>query len=141
VLNFFELWTVTPPPDVAAAGLAILLLALLMALGIGPHLLVERQFWPPAQYLSQFPRIGIMRVWARYAVLVSFFVALLAGIGITRLEVHPGFRPVWKFLILALIVLDFIPGKLYSIESALATIPSVNKVTVIVYFATYEFIR
>jgi hypothetical protein len=115
-------WRNSPYRSNQRIWLATLLFAFVMALGTDLHLfagqplMAEHPIWLPAYFFSRLPLIGIMRVWARYAVLVSFFVALLAGIGIARLEAHPGFRPIWKFLILALIVLDFMPGKLYSIE-------------------------
>jgi hypothetical protein len=102
--------------------LATLLFAFVMALGTDLHLfsgkplMAENPIWLPAYYFSQLPLVGIMRAWLRYSIVVSFFVALLAGIGIARLEYPAGLRPLWKFLILALIVLDFLPGRLESIE-------------------------
>ena len=101
---------------------AALLFALVMSLGTDLHLIAgipvmaEHPIWLPAYYLGQLPLFGLMRVWSRFAILVSFFIALLAGIGIARLETRPGFRPLWKVLVLVLIVLDFLPGKLPSIE-------------------------
>jgi hypothetical protein len=115
-------WRNSPYRSQKKIWLATLLFAFVMALGTDLHLfsgqplMAEHPIWLPAYYFSQLPLIGIMRVWARYAIIVSLFVALLAGIGISRLESRSGLRPVWKFLILALIVLDFLPGKLYSIE-------------------------
>ena len=102
--------------------LATLLFAFVMALGTDVHLLsgkplmAENPIWLPAYYFSQLPLVGIMRAWLRYSIVVSFFVALLAGIGIARLESPAGLRPFWKLLILALVVLDFMPGRMDSIE-------------------------
>jgi hypothetical protein len=41
--------------------------------------------WLPSYYLAQLPLFGLVRVWARFGVVTSLFVALLAGLGAARI--------------------------------------------------------
>jgi hypothetical protein len=108
--------------------LVTLFFAFVMALGTDLHLfegralMPEHPIWLPAFYLSHIPLVGIMRIWSRFGILVSFFVALLAGLGAARLEQrfasgsNPIVRFLWQPLLIGLIVLDFLPGGIYSVD-------------------------
>jgi hypothetical protein len=75
----------------------------------------DNPFWLPAYYLSHMPLLGSMRVWVRFAAITMLFVALLAGVGTTMLlSALPDRLQQWRWpllaLIVALVVLDFLPG-------------------------------
>ena len=95
---------VTPPPAIAAPGLATLLLTLLLkVLGTDQQLLEK---FPKSASLVALRRLGL-----RYIILESAYYD-----GQEHLS-------------------------LQSVESALATVPRLNKVAVIDNFIIYEFIR
>lgn len=93
-----------------------------MALGTDLHtgnvpVQPERPFWLPAYYLHALPGFNLMRIWARFGIVTILFVALLAGIGTSYLirSVKPGkryARAMMSGLVIALIIVDFMPGQL-----------------------------
>jgi|GEM_PF-1418754 len=132
-------WRDNPARAQRVAWLASGLFAFMMALGTDLHLLTgqplapEHPVWLPAYYLSQLPLFGVMRVWARYGIVVSFFIALLAGTGtdwilkqVMRFRSESKLAPLWQRLapgvLLALIVVDFLPGRMDSIRVELRPI-------------------
>jgi hypothetical protein len=98
-------------------GVAIF--ALVFALGTdiwiqNNPLQAENPFWLPAAYLGGLPGFGLIRVWARFSVIVSLFVSLLAGVGLAALRERFNWNPLVGVLIIGVIVLDFLPGNLQS---------------------------
>jgi hypothetical protein len=105
--------------NLAWAGVA--LVAAIFALGPDLHwkgepLSVRDPFWLPAYYLAKLPMVNILRVWSRFGVITLLFVMSLAGIAVAQLTSRYGrrFIPVLAVLI-ALIVVEFLPGRLDSI--------------------------
>ena len=98
-------------------GVAIF--ALLLALGTdiwiqNTPIRAENPIWLPAAYLGRIPGLGLIRVWARFSVIISLFVSLLAGVGASVLSERFKLKPAWGALILVLLVLDMLPGNLQS---------------------------
>jgi hypothetical protein len=65
----------------------------------------------PAAYLAQVPFMNVIRVWPRFGILVSFFVACLAGVGVAYLVRR---FPRWPVLGIVgiLLLIDFLPPML-----------------------------
>lgn len=98
--------------------LGVALAAFACALGTDLHLVAwpidqENPVWLPMYYLGQLPYLQLMRVWARFGVIVILFSCLLAGIGVVVLQerLRRWRRPALA-LCLALLVLDLLPGRL-----------------------------
>ena len=103
----------------AFTWLGVAIFALVFALGTdlwiqNNPLQAENPTWLPAAYLGGLPGFGLIRVWARFSVIVSLFVSLLAGVGMAALRERFNWKPLVGILILGVIVLDFLPGNLQS---------------------------
>jgi hypothetical protein len=99
----------------------VALAAAIFALGPDLHwrgeaLSEHNPFWLPAYYLANLPLVNIMRVWSRFGVITLLFVMALAGVVAAQLAQRLGrrFMPV-LLILLALIVVDFLPGQTPSI--------------------------
>ena len=82
----------------------------------GESLSLHDPLWLPAYYLAKLPMVNILRVWSRFGIITLLFVMLLAGVAVAQLFDRFGrrFAPVFA-LLLALMVIDFLPGRLDSI--------------------------
>ncbi len=103
----------------AFTWLGVALFALVMALGTdiwiqNNPLQAEHPFWLPAAYLGRIPGLGLIRVWARFSIIVSLFVSLLAGVGVAVLQERYRWSRLVFLLILGLLVIDLLPGNLQS---------------------------
>ena len=101
----------------AFTWLGVMVFALILALGTdiwiqNAPLQAENPTWLPAAYLGRLPGLGLIRVWARFSVIIALFASLLAGVGMAAL----GERFKWRLwpgvVILALLILDLMPGNL-----------------------------
>jgi hypothetical protein len=93
--------------------------ALILALGTdiwiqNNPLQAEDPLWLPAAYLGRLPGLGLIRVWARFSIIVSLFVSLLAGVGVAVLQERFRWSPLLVGLIAGLVILDLLPGSLQS---------------------------
>jgi hypothetical protein len=74
-------------------------------------------FWLPAYYLAQLPLVDVMRVWSRFGIITLFFVAILSAYGVTYI-LQRGRDRRWKsvvgIVLLAALIVDFLPGRLPS---------------------------
>ena len=101
------------------------LIALLLALGTDLHLAygqpvnAAQPFYLPMHWLGQWPVLNLMRVWARFGVIIILFVCLLAGFGLAQLQTAWADRR-WQRPALAacfaLLLLDFAPGYLRQVS-------------------------
>ena len=103
----------------AFTWLGVALFALVLALGTdiwiqNNPLQVEDPLWLPAAYLGRLPGLGLIRVWARFSIIVSLFVSLLAGVGVAVLRERFRWNPLLIVLITGLVILDLLPGNLQS---------------------------
>lgn len=103
----------------AFTWLGVSLFALIMALGTdiwiqNNPLQAEDPFWLPAAYLGRIPGLGLIRVWARFSIILSLFVSLLAGVGTAALQDRYNLSPLLGLLILGLVLIDLLPGNLQS---------------------------
>jgi hypothetical protein len=115
------LWPHSPYRRRNLVWAAVALVAAIFALGPDLHwrgepLSARDPVWLPAYYLARLPLISIMRVWSRFGVITLLFVMLLAGVAVAQLarRLGRGFAPAFA-LLLALIVVDFLPWRLDSI--------------------------
>jgi hypothetical protein len=98
--------------------LGVALFGLIMALGTDLHLYhgeplqAENPILLPAYFLGQLPLLYFMRVWARFAIIPMFFLALLAGIGAATLEDKFNLSLPVRLIILALVFVDMVPGRI-----------------------------
>jgi hypothetical protein len=117
---------------------ATALLGALLALGTDLHwdnqpLQPESPFWLPAAYLARLPFVSLLRTWTRFAIVPILFTALLAGLGAARIvqiakgKIQKADAPqrlshftfyILPFALLALLVLDLLPGKIASFQLA-----------------------
>jgi hypothetical protein len=103
----------------AFTWLGVALFALLLALGTdiwiqNNPLQAEDPFWLPAAYLGRIPGLGLIRVWARFSIILSLFVSLLAGVGAAALRERFNLSPLIILLPLGLVIIDLLPGNLQS---------------------------
>ena len=103
----------------AFTWLGVAIFALILALGTdiwiqNNPLQAENPLWLPAAYLGRIPGLGLIRVWARFSVIVSLFASLLAGVGLAALGKRFKWNPVLGVLIIGIVILDFLPGNLQS---------------------------
>jgi hypothetical protein len=103
----------------AFTWLGVSLFALVLALGTdiwiqNNPLQVEDPFWLPAAYLGRIPGLGLIRVWARFSIILSLFVSLLAGIGAAALRDRFRLSPLIILLFLGLVIIDLLLGNLQS---------------------------
>jgi hypothetical protein len=95
-----------------------LIVAAILALGTDLHLGDQpvqpaNPFWLPMYYLGQLPVVNLMRGWSRFSVVVSLFVALLAGLGAAQLlERCVRGRRLVVAVCLVVVSLDLLPGRL-----------------------------
>jgi hypothetical protein len=99
--------------------LGVALFALVMALGTdiwiqNNPLQAEDPFWLPAAYLGRVPGLGLIRVWARFSIILILFVSLLAGVGAAVLRDRFEWSPLVILLLVGLVVVDLLPGNLQS---------------------------
>lgn len=97
----------------------VVVFALILALGTdiwiqNTPLQAESPLWLPAAYLGRLPGLGLIRVWARFSVVVSLFAALLAGVGMAALGDRYKWNPLLGVIIIALLIIDLLPGNLES---------------------------
>lgn len=93
--------------------------ALVLALGTdiwiqNNPLQAEDPLWLPAAYLGRLPGLGLIRVWARFSIIVSLFVSLLAGVGVAELRERFRWSSTLIVLISGMVILDLLPGNLQS---------------------------
>jgi hypothetical protein len=103
----------------AFTWLGVALFALLLALGTdlwiqNSPLQAEDPFWLPAAYLGRIPGLGLIRVWARFSIILSLFIALLAGVGAAALRDRYRLSPYIILLLIGLVIIDLLPGNLQS---------------------------
>jgi hypothetical protein len=103
----------------AFTWLGVALFALVLALGTdiwiqNNPLQPEDPFWLPAAYLGRIPGLGLIRVWARFSIIISLFVSLLAGVGVAVLQERFKWNPLIFVFLLGLLVIDLLPGNLQS---------------------------
>ena len=103
----------------AFTWLGVALFALLLALGTdiwiqNSPLQAEDPFWLPAAYLGRIPGLGLIRVWARFSIIPSLFISLLAGVGTAALRDRYRLSPYLILLLLGLVIIDLLPGNLQS---------------------------
>lgn len=103
----------------AFTWLGVALFALVLALGTdiwiqNNPLQPEDPFWLPAAYLGRIPGLGLIRVWARFSIIISLFVSLLAGVGVAVLQERFKWNPLIFVLLLGLLIIDLLPGNLQS---------------------------
>ena len=75
----------------AFTWLGVAVFALILALGTdiwiqNKPLQAENPTWLPAAYLGRLPGLGLIRVWARFSVIIALFASLLAGVGSAALR-------------------------------------------------------
>jgi len=99
---------------VALTGL-ILALGTDLRISMGVPLQAQHPIWLPAYYFGQLPYLGLMRVWARFAIVPMFFTAMLAGIGALSLLRKFNLGKAGMFVVLALVCIDFAPGRLTNV--------------------------
>ena len=111
------IWPKSPYRRRNLVWLGVALAAAIFALGPDLHwrgepLSEHQPFWLPASYLGSLPLVSIMRVWSRFGVITLLFVMLLAGVAVAQLAQRFGrrFAPL-LVLLLALIMVDFLPGQ------------------------------
>ncbi len=95
----------------------VALFAFILALGTdiwiqNKPLQAENPFWLPAAYLSRLPGFHLMRVWGRASIIVSLFVSLLAGLGISVLQKRFKWSTITVVIIMGLVIIDLLPGNL-----------------------------
>jgi hypothetical protein len=105
--------------------LCVIFFGLLIALGTDLHYngspMQTHPLWLPAYYIAHLPIFNLMRVWARYTIIPIFFIAMLAGVGLSlisqRLQQLPSsgkgntMHACIMVLCLSVILLDFAPGR------------------------------
>jgi hypothetical protein len=72
----------------------------------------DNPIWLPAAYLSRLPGFHLMRVWGRASIIVSLFVSLLAGLGISVLQKRFKWSTITVVIIMGLVIIDLLPGNL-----------------------------
>jgi hypothetical protein len=103
----------------AFTWLGVSLFALIMAMGTdiwiqNSPLRAEDPFWLPAAYLGRIPGLGLIRVWARFSIILTLFVSLLAGVGVAVLRDRFKWSPLVILVIVGLVIVDLLPGNLQS---------------------------
>ena len=103
----------------AFTWLGVALFALVLALGTdiwirNNPLQAENPLWLPAAYLGRLPGLGLIRVWARFSIILSLFVSLLAGVGMAVLQERFRWSLLVFLLITGLVFIDLMPGNLQS---------------------------
>lgn len=111
------LWRDRPVRPLLLAWAGTAAVAFVFALGTDLHwrgrpLAPESPTWLPAYYLGQLPGAGLMRVWARFGVIVTLFAALLAGAGAVGLARRVRRPHLAVGAVLLLILIDLAPGNL-----------------------------
>jgi hypothetical protein len=98
----------------------VILTALIFALGTDLRL-PGTVFQPtnpirlPAYYLAHLPVVSFMRVWTRFGVIAMLFLSLFAGVGASQLiQYWPRWRLPIAAMCIVLLVVDFLPGRLFS---------------------------
>lgn len=71
----------------------------------------EDPFLLPAAYLAQLPFMNVVRVWPRFGIITSLFVACLSGVGVAYLTRRFPRLPV-AGVVCTLLLLDFLPPRL-----------------------------
>jgi hypothetical protein len=103
----------------ALTWFGVALFAFVLALGTdiwiqNNPLQAENPFWLPVAYLGRLPGFDLMRVWARASIIVSLFISLLAGVGVSVLQKRFKWSPVLVVIITGLVIIDLLPGNLQS---------------------------
>lgn len=103
------------PPVWVWAGVA--LVAATIAVGTDLHISGEpvsqdSPVWLPAYYMANLPLVRLARAWSRFGAVTVLFVAMLAGVGAAALAARSR-RPAFvAATAVALIAVDFLPGRL-----------------------------
>jgi hypothetical protein len=101
--------------------LGVTILIGIISLGTDIHIFLGKPiqetepFWLPAYYLGKLPIIDNMRVWARFAIIPLFFIALLSGIGIDAISKKWKLGISIQIIIAILIFIDLVPGRIDAI--------------------------